>query len=769
MTYSSPLSQRYASPAMQALWGDRRRIGLWRRLWLALLEIQRELGLDIPERAVAELRGHLDDADLERAAEHEKRIRHDVMAHVHHLGEQAPAARPFIHLGATSAYVTDNADLILMREGLQLLLGRVAAVLVALAKPARRYRDVPCLAYTHFQPAQLTTVGKRITLWMQELLLDAEELLHRLGTLQFRGVKGTTGTQASFLELFDGDDDKVRELDARVAAQMGFTRVFPITGQTYPRKQDAQVLAALAGVAQSAAKFATDLRLLQHEGEMLEPFESDQVGSSAMAYKRNPMRAERMTGLARFVIELGGNAWHTAAEQWLERTLDDSANRRLVIPEAFLACDAILVLATNVAAGLEVREPVIASADARREGRGRPPAAARGDPDAQPGRGPGDGRAGRAERCAGPARARPRVQGPEARGAADRAAAGDLHRPRGPPGGRVPCARRPRRASPHRGRGTCRGRCRGQRMTTPLVASALPLPLLRRGKVREVYEVDRDTLLLVASDRVSAFDVVLREPVPHKGAVLTQLSAFWFQRLAHVVSSHFLSADADEIVARVPELTDHRSALTGRAMLVRRTTPLAFECVVRGYITGSAWAEYRTSGTLAGEPLAAGLVESARLDPPIFSPATKADVGHDENVTFDNVAAALGRALAEQLKSASLALYEGGRGHAAPRGIIIADTKFEFGTASNGRLLVIDEILTPDSSRFWPADRYAPGRSQPSFDKQPLRDYLAGLKQEGKWDGDAPPPPLPPAVVQATSERYLKAYELITGKALETT
>ena len=345
---------------MQALWGDRRRIGLWRRLWLALLEIQRELGLDIPERAVAELRGHLDDADLERAAEHEKRIRHDVMAHVHHLGEQAPAARPFIHLGATSAYVTDNADLILMREGLQLLLGRVAAVLVALAKPARRYRDVPCLAYTHFQPAQLTTVGKRITLWMQELLLDAEELLHRLGTLQFRGVKGTTGTQASFLELFDGDDDKVRELDARVAAQMGFTRVFPITGQTYPRKQDAQVLAALAGVAQSAAKFATDLRLLQHEGEMLEPFESDQVGSSAMAYKRNPMRAERMTGLARFVIELAGNGWHTAAEQWLERTLDDSANRRLVIPEAFLACDAILVLATNVAAGLEVREPVIA-------------------------------------------------------------------------------------------------------------------------------------------------------------------------------------------------------------------------------------------------------------------------------------------------------------------------------------------------------------------------------------------------------------------------
>jgi adenylosuccinate lyase len=360
LTYSSPLSERYASPAMQALWGERRRIGLWRRLWLALMEVERELGLAIPERALTELRAHLDDADLARAAELEKRLRHDVMAHIHHLGEQAPAARPFIHLGATSAYVTDNADLILMRDGLALLLGRIAAVLVALAKLARRDRALPCLAYTHFQPAQLTTVGKRVTLWMQEFLLDAEEVLGRLATLQFRGVKGTTGTQASFLDLFDGDDDKVRELDTRVALKMGFTRVFPVTGQTYPRKLDAQILAALAGVAQSAAKLATDLRLLQHEGEMLEPFESDQVGSSAMAYKRNPMRAERMTGLARFVIELSGNAWHTAAEQWLERTLDDSANRRLVLPEAFLASDAILVLATNVAAGLEVRDAVIA-------------------------------------------------------------------------------------------------------------------------------------------------------------------------------------------------------------------------------------------------------------------------------------------------------------------------------------------------------------------------------------------------------------------------
>ncbi len=360
MTWTSPLGTRYASPAMQSLWSDKRRIGLWRRLWLALMEAEREMGVAIPPAAIAELKAHLDDADLDRAADYEKRLRHDVMAHIHHLGDQAPAARPFLHLGATSAYVTDNADLLLMREGMQILLGRVAAVLVALGKAARKYRAVPGLAYTHFQPAQLTTVGKRVTLWMQDFLLDAEELLHRLETLRFRGVKGTTGTQASFLDLLGGDDAKVRELDALVSRKLGFERVFPVTGQTYTRKLDAQVLAVLSGVAAGASKFATDLRLLQHEGEILEPFESEQVGSSAMAYKRNPMRAERITSLARFVIELEGNAWHTAATQWLERTLDDSANRRLVLPEAFLATDAILVLATNVAAGLEVREAVIA-------------------------------------------------------------------------------------------------------------------------------------------------------------------------------------------------------------------------------------------------------------------------------------------------------------------------------------------------------------------------------------------------------------------------
>jgi phosphoribosylaminoimidazole-succinocarboxamide synthase len=304
---------------------------------------------------------------------------------------------------------------------------------------------------------------------------------------------------------------------------------------------------------------------------------------------------------------------------------------------------------------------------------------------------------------------------------------------------------------------------------TLIVESRLPLPLLRRGKVREVYEVDSEHLLLVASDRVSAFDVVMAEPIPRKGAVLTQVSAFWFEHLRAVLPSHYVTAATDRILDRLPDLIPHRSEVAGRSMLVRRTQPIPFECVVRGYLSGSAWAEYRRQGTLAGEALPAGLVESARLDPPIFSPATKAETGHDENVPFSAVADALGRPEADALRDASLRIYEAGRVHAASRGIIIADTKFEFGRDSDGTLRLIDEVLTPDSSRFWPADRYEPGRTQASFDKQPLRDYLAGLKADGRWNGEAPPPRLPDTVVQATSRRYLEAYERITGRPLEDT
>jgi phosphoribosylaminoimidazole-succinocarboxamide synthase len=301
---------------------------------------------------------------------------------------------------------------------------------------------------------------------------------------------------------------------------------------------------------------------------------------------------------------------------------------------------------------------------------------------------------------------------------------------------------------------------------TVVVRSALPLPLLRTGKVREVYEADSGHLLLVASDRVSAFDVVMGEPIPDKGRVLTQVSAFWFQQLAEVFPSHYVSASASEIIARYPALAPHRDAIRGRTMLVRRTDPVPFECVVRGYLSGSAWAEYKTKGTLAGEPLRPGMVESDRLQPPLFSPATKAETGHDENVTFHTMAAALGEREATELRQASFRIYEAGRAHAAGRGIIIADTKFEFGRDPDGTLRLIDEVLTPDSSRFWPADRYQAGRGQPSFDKQPLRDYLAGIKAAGKWNGEAPPPPLPAEVIAETSARYVDAYQRLTGHPL---
>ena len=352
--YTSPLADRYASQRMLQNWSAKERYGLWRRLWLALAEAERELGVPIPDEAIAQMRARLDEVDFTAVATYERRYRHDVMAHVYAFGDVAPAARPFIHLGATSAFVTDNADLILMRRGLELLRGKVLGVLRALAVFARQWRDEPTLGYTHLQPAQLTTVGKRATLWMQDLVLDLADLDHRLATIPFRGVKGTTGTQASFLEIFGGDHEKVRQLDRLVTAKMDFGRSIPVSGQTYTRKIDAQVLGVVAGVAASAAKFSGDVRMLQSFGEIEEPFETEQIGSSAMAYKRNPMRSERIAALARFVLSLEPNANQTHSVQYFERTLDDSANRRLAIPESFLAADAILILMANVVGGLEV-------------------------------------------------------------------------------------------------------------------------------------------------------------------------------------------------------------------------------------------------------------------------------------------------------------------------------------------------------------------------------------------------------------------------------
>lgn len=358
--YENPLVSRYASREMSSLWSPLRKFQTWRRLWVALAEAQAELGLAIRPEQITQLKAHVDDVDFEAARRYEQKLRHDVMAHVHTYGDACPEARGIIHLGATSCFVTDNTDLLLVRESLELVRGRLAQVIDRLAEFAGRYRAIPCLGFTHFQPAQPTTVGRRACLWAYDLVLDFEEIEHRLRCLKARGVKGTVGTQASFLRLFDGDHAKVERLDALVSQKMGFESTYPVTGQTYPRKVDAQVLDALSGIAQSASKVSIDIRLLQGRGELEEPIEADQVGSSAMAYKRNPMRSERIGALARFAISLQSSAAQTAATQWLERTLDDSANRRLVIPQAFLAVDAILLLYENVAAGLVVNEQVIA-------------------------------------------------------------------------------------------------------------------------------------------------------------------------------------------------------------------------------------------------------------------------------------------------------------------------------------------------------------------------------------------------------------------------
>jgi adenylosuccinate lyase len=359
-TYDNPLAERYASRAMLELWSPQRKFSTWRRLWVALAEVQRELGLAISEAQIRAMSAHVETIDFAAAQAYETTLRHDVMAHVHAFGDQVPEARPIIHLGATSCYVTDNTDLILMRDALGMIRAQVAGVILTLGDFARRWRDLPCLGYTHFQPAQPLTVGKRATLWAYDLVHDLAELDHRIDTLAFLGVKGTTGTQNSFLALFNGDHDKVRELDRRVAARFGFERLQPVSGQTYTRKLDARVLETLAGIAESGHRFGCDIRLLAHERELREPFESRQIGSSAMAYKRNPMRAERLCSLARYLRALPAAASETAATQWLERTLDDSAIRRIILPQGFLAADACLSLHHNIAAGLEVNPAVVA-------------------------------------------------------------------------------------------------------------------------------------------------------------------------------------------------------------------------------------------------------------------------------------------------------------------------------------------------------------------------------------------------------------------------
>ena len=358
-TYESPLCSRYASSEMQYIFSPDKKFTTWHRLWIALARAEMKLGLPVTQEQIDEMEQHKDEVDYEYAAEMERKLRHDVMAHVHAYGKACPKAMPIIHLGATSCYVGDNTDVILMREGLELIRSELVNVIARLSDFADKYKAVPTLGFTHFQPAQLTTVGKRAALWINDLLMDLDEVDYRISTLKLLGSKGTTGTQASFLELFDGDDEKCRELERLIAEEMGFDACVPVSGQTYSRKLDAGVLATLSGIAQSAGKFATDMRLLSHLKECEEPFEDKQIGSSAMPYKRNPMRCERICSLARYVMADSMNPVMTAYNQWFERTLDDSANKRISVPEAFLATDALLNIYLNVASGIKVYEKVI--------------------------------------------------------------------------------------------------------------------------------------------------------------------------------------------------------------------------------------------------------------------------------------------------------------------------------------------------------------------------------------------------------------------------
>ena len=357
--YDSPLSGRYASKEMQYIFSQDKKFTTWRRLWIALAEAERELGLNISEEQIAELKEHVNDINYDVAIAREKEVRHDVMSHVYAYGVQCPKAKGIIHLGATSCYVGDNTDIIIMTEGLKLVKKKLVNVMSKLANFADKYKALPTLAFTHFQPAQPTTVGKRATLWLMELTLDYDDICYLIDSMKLLGSKGTTGTQASFLELFDGDNEKIKKIDKLIAKKMGFTDCYPVSGQTYSRKVDSRVLNVLAGIASSAHKFSNDIRLLQHLKEVEEPFEKSQIGSSAMAYKRNPMRSERIASLSRYVMSDLMNPYITAATQWFERTLDDSANKRLSVPEAFLAIDGILDLYMNVADGLVVYEKVI--------------------------------------------------------------------------------------------------------------------------------------------------------------------------------------------------------------------------------------------------------------------------------------------------------------------------------------------------------------------------------------------------------------------------
>ncbi len=779
------LASRYASSAMVELWTPRRKVVFERELWLAVLSAQRQLGLEVPAEVIDAYAAVVDQVDLASIDERERRTRHDVKARIEEFTELAGFEH--IHKGMTSRDLTENVEQLQIRRSLELVRDRMVAVLARLAARAVEFDTLVITGRTHNVAAQATTLGKRFANAGEEMLQAFRRVDELLARYPLRGIKGPVGTQQDQLDLFDGDDAKVAELERLVATHLGFGEVLTNVGQVYPRSLDLDVVSALVQAAAAPSSFALTIRLMAGHELATEGFQPGQVGSSAMPHKMNTRSCERVNGLANV---LRGHLTMVAAlagDQWNEGDVSCSVVRRVALPDAFFATDGLLetflsvlddfgaypavidrelrrylpFLATTkvlmaavrngvgreqaheaikqhaVAVALEMREKGADTNDLRR------PARRRRTP--RPVDRRGRCRVGRPDRLR---RHRPHP---------DRRLRGVGRRARQSLPG---CRRlRPRAHPVTRRRDPCSAF--GRRDPAPDTRGpplSNDLTHLYSGKVRDIYALpsdgDDDRLLLVTSDRISAFDVVMDEPIPDKGRVLTAMSAFWFEHFASTTPSHLLSTDLADVPADA-----QRPEWNGRVMVCRRADMLPIECIVRGYLTGSAWKEYRASGTMHGTPLPAGLLESAQLPEPVFTPSTKADEGHDINISFDEAASLVGHELAERARDLSLEIYSAGAAWAAERGILIADTKFELGLVGD-ELVLADEVLTPDSSRFWPADQWQPGSTPPSFDKQPVRDFLDGLD----WDKKPPPPALPPEVVAATRDRYVEAYERITGR-----
>ncbi len=680
----------------------------------------------------------------------------------------------------TSRDLTENVEQLQVRASLELIRDRMVAALARLARRAAEHRTLVLAGRSHNVPAQATTMGKRFANAGEELLQALQRVEELLERYPLRGIKGPVGTQQDMADLL-GDPGAVDQLEAAVAEHLGFTATLNNVGQVYPRSLDLDVVAALAQAAAAPSSLATTLRLMAGLELATEGFRPGQVGSSAMPHKMNSRSCERICGLAVVIRGHLSMVAELAGDQWNEGDVSCSVVRRVALPDAFLATDGLFETFLTVLDDLGVYPAVIAReldrylpflattkvlVAAVRAGVGRETAheviSEHAVAAALALREEGEPGNDLLDRLA----ADPRL--PLDRPALDALLADPLEF-----AGRAPeqvdafvaqveasspaTPRRPPTPPPTSSKSPS-----GSRHSSDTAAMfggmTLPLPHVHSGKVRDIYAVGDDRLLMVTSDRLSAFDVVMDEPIPQKGRVLTAMSAFWFEELAEVAPSHLVSTDVADLPAEVRESGED---LAGRIMLCRRAEMLPIECIVRGYLSGSAWKEYKRAGTMHGTALPTGLQESEELPEPVFTPSTKADEGHDENISFEAASDLVGADVAAKARDISLELYSRGAELARERGIIIADTKFELGFV-DGELAVCDEVLTPDSSRFWPVDEWKPGVTPPSFDKQPVRDYLDGLD----WDKQPPPPPLPPEVVNATSARYVEAYERITGRRL---